>query len=223
MEKVIWFNKYGYFFYLSILFFSFTWFIMLLSPFWKILSAILFLLTNALFNIKNREKSRNIFSKFIDLLSFGIIAFFTLVYTLISVGDKVLAVQLSLLFPPLIFLGNIILNFYGMFKVRKLHLIIVSYILISFFLIILFAYIFFFVSLNEKNALYWSDKAKLNNLLDYIYFSATSYYTSSLGEIQPFGSSRLVMIIETALNYLFHVIILGFLIGNLNDNQKEPL
>ncbi len=224
MQKNIWWNRYSISFYFSTLFLILIWFIFKNTPpSLKIISTIIFLVTYALFKVKNKVKEVGLFLRFIDWLNFGIMTLFTIVYIAISLGDGDIAIGLFILFLFTIFLASIALNITGMFKKPRLFTIIISYFLVSFSFIILCGFIFSLVSVNEKNALFLSDKTKVTLVWDYIYFSATSYYTSSLGEIQPVGLSRLIMIIETALSYLFHVIILGFLIGNLKDNKEKML
>ena len=92
-------------------------------------------------------------------------------------------------------------------------------------MIILFGFIFALIGANESNALIWTNQYSTNNSnnmtsWDHIYFSSTSYYANSVGDIQPLGHSKTLMSIETAISFLFHVVILGFLFSDPNYNKK---
>lgn len=215
-----WLNKYSLFFYFSIIQIIVIWFILDISRKMNIISAILFLVANALHNWMNQDKKTPFFIQFTNWFGFGIMAFFTFGYFLLSVGEIIWAILMLIGGIIAISVASLVMNFIGLFKVRTLIGIIISYTVISFMLVVLSGYLYTIASAYPGNGIIWAASGTTFTSWDYIYFSSSVYYSNALGDIFPLGMSKVIMQVESAFSFVFHIIILGAVISGWGKKKK---
>lgn len=214
-----WLNKYSLFFYFSIVQIIVIWFILDISKPINILSASLFLVANVLYNWNNQDKNTPAFSKFINWFGFGIMAFFTFLYFLLYVGEIIWAILMLIGGIVVILIASLVMNFIGLFKVRTLIGIIISYAVISFMLVVLSGYLYTIASAYPGNGIVWTGSGTTFTSWDYIYFSSSVYYSNALGDIFPLGASKIIMQFESVISFIVHIIVLGYVVSGL-DKKK---
>jgi len=216
-----WLNKYSLFFYFSIVQIVVFWFILDISKTINIVSSILFLVADTLYNVKNQDKKTPSFTKFINWFGFSIMAFFTLVYLALSVGEVTFAVVLLIGGIIAISIASLVMNFKGLFKVRTLIGVTISYAAISFMAVVFFGYLYTIATAYPGNGLIWTGSGTTFAGWDYVYFSSSIYYSNALGDIIPVGASKVMMQIESAFSFVFHIIILGYVISELGKKKSK--
>ncbi|MCK4589060.1 MAG: hypothetical protein KAT77_01360 [Nanoarchaeota archaeon] len=213
-------HKYSIFYYLTASFLILSWFLMDWPKTIKIISSSFFIIAQGLYNCKQIKKDAPLFTKFINWFGFSIMLVFTIVFLALSVGELNIAIWVMLSAFVLMLIGSLVFNFLGLFKNRNLIGIIISYVVISILFIVLFGYFFTLSSAYENNGLIWTNSnTEIGSAWDYVYFSSSTYYTNSVGDIQPLGFSRVIMQTETAISFIFHVIILGFVVSTLRNRK----
>jgi len=220
-------NKPMLYLVLSIIIFSLIWFVFDLSDFFKLLSSLVFLIAYG-YEIFHSKKSNqlNKFIIFVNGVIFFIMGILTIIYLALALGEIIVAVWMLIVTFILIIVGSLVINFLALIKLNKYYITLIMYIFISFLFISLFGFSYSLAG-GYNQGLVWtsinSTKAPLDSALDSMYFSSSVYYSSVAGDIQPVGFSKFLMQLELFLSYLFHVIILGFVIKNtdLRRNKKK--
>lgn len=155
---------------------------------------------------------------FLALLLFLI----TIGYTAMSVGEKGLAVITLLAIFGVSTLWAVLRNLINLWKTKDLEQqsltpVILFYLGTAFSFICFFGFVFSIASAFDGNGIVGAqDKIKLVDTWGIIYFSAATFYSTSLGEYFPLGGSRWIMITESLFSLIVHVIILGIIISNFN-------
>ncbi|VVB75293.1 Uncharacterised protein [Candidatus Tiddalikarchaeum anstoanum] len=83
---------------------------------------------------------------------------------------------------------------------------------------------FFMLSpvLGPNNSLVYEKNQITISSLDYLYFSTSVFVSNALGEIQPQGVSKVIMLIESFLTSLLNIIVVGEIIcGYLDKKAKQ--
>ncbi len=222
-----WVGKYKYslLFYLSMFILVLTWFLIKTTPkSVKIFSALFFTVSQAVYYVKTSDENTLFFTKFIHWLSFGLMFTFTCVYISFSVGDILIAVWFLFIISFVVLISNIVFYYIGLHKSKTIYSIILNYLLFSLLVIVLFGFVFTISTGFDGNGLVY-DKTTTNlfSSWEYVYFSSSIYYSNALGDILPQGYSKLIVQFESVFSYVFHIIILGFLISNFYNKKEENI
>lgn len=221
-KRNVWINKYSLMFYASALLVVLSWFVFNWPKTIRIVAAILFLVTNVLFNTKNKEATPSLFSRFVNWLWFFIMLSFTISYIALSVGDITIAVRLLHATFLIILVGGVVIKLVGIFRSESLLRMVLSYAVLSFNIIVLFGYGFSLLSGLEGQHVAWADSnIEVESAWNYVYFSSSVYYSNLVGDILPLGYSKFLMQFESAVSYIFHIIIIGFIISNMGKRKKR--
>lgn len=212
-----WFSKYKYsiFYYLSAVFVVLSWFVFDFGKTVKIIFSLLFVVTMGLYNIQEFKKKTSLFNRFVEWFNFSIFLIFTVIFIALSVGEVNIAVIITLFafFLMLISVGIFCLIVLFKAKENLIGIIILS-VTISFLIIISFGYIYLLTpSFSESNLIFTNSNKTLGIPWDYVYFSSSAFYGNAVGDIQPIGYNKLIMQIESAISFIFHIIILGALVS----------
>lgn len=221
--KTVWLNRYSIFLYISIISVVLAWFIFESAPTIRIISLLLFLGAIISFNLKNNKiKEMSIFSIFSNWFLIGVLSILSLIYIAISVGDIEIATGLMITSVILMLVSLLVIYSFGLFKTENLLVIILAYLAISFLLIVLFGLGFTTIEgFNKGHLILTASNSSLKSSWDYVYFSSSAFYSNSLGEIVPVGLSKTLMQIESAISYLYHTIIIGFVISAISNKKKR--
>ena len=217
-----WLKWHSIFFYISAILLVITWFIFQSPRTVKVITAVCFVIFQAIFNIKNMYVTKFLFNKVIYWSGFIIMLIATVMYIAISVGEVTIAFWVLVSSFLIIIIGTIILYINRVLKSDTLRWVIFSYIVVSFLVILLFGFIFTFLEGFGIGSLVVSGSPeKIGSFYEDLYFSSSAYYSNSIGDIQPTGYSRLFMQIESALSRLLHVVIIGFVISSFDKGKKR--
>jgi hypothetical protein len=170
------------------------------------------LVWNAISSMKRSDLSlgTKLSNNAVTLLVLGV----TLAYIFVSFGDSV---SVSLLAPSSIFvaIGAVFGQYIGaslgkLLRSKDLPRIILYYLFLAVLIIWVSAFLFSiadggrgFVITSEKIA-----------VVDFFYFSAMNFYSSSLGEYVPVGAmTKILAVLEVVVSFVIHIIILGAVLG----------
>ena len=185
---------------------------------------LILMVSSFLFNIK--VKKRIFIEKIQSWTLFLLILSLTIGYATILSLKTYQATMITFIFLLISFLLMIItpliLHLRNLWKSTSLTISIISYVIISFLFILLFALFFSLSEVPEKSGIFkFKDNEKIEGKIEHIYFSASVYYTNLFGDAVPQGYSKLVMIVELVISYIFHIYLLGIVISKLSDKYKS--
>jgi hypothetical protein len=123
-------------------------------------------------------------------------------------------------------LGFFIISFFILFLLIKSYksiiLIIILYAFTALATIILFGFLFSTFSGLPNHGLYDLNNTKLNDLSSTLYFSSSTFYSISYGDIIPKGNIlRLISQLEALAATIIHVILLGWLVSKYLKKKKK--
>lgn len=85
--------------------------------------------------------------------------------------------------------------------------------------VVIAGFIFTLITPINGTDLVWADSNEsVDSAWDYVYFSSSVYYGNLVGDIYPVGYMKLAMQIESALSFIFHIIVIGYAVGRLKNN-----
>lgn len=213
-------DKYSWSYYISMLFLALSWFVFDWGKTVRIIASAIFFVVYILYNKNHLTKTTPPYTKFINWFGVGIFGVFTVMYIALSVGEVEIAVWVLLVAMVMILVSTLVFNFIGLFKSQTLWGIILSYMVISMLLIVFFGYIFTISSGFPDNGLVWTNSSMpVESPWNFVYFSSSAYYGNAVGDIHPLGFSRGLMQFESAFSFVFHIIILGFIITSIKKNK----
>jgi hypothetical protein len=111
---------------------------------------------------------------------------------------------------------------YNQFTISfKFFVAIILYCALAFNLIVFFAFIYNVSFPLDVNGIIDGNSNKpITNLGSEVFFSATVFYSTTFGSIEPHGLSRIFVIIECVVSAIVHIILLGFIIGSITSQKK---
>jgi hypothetical protein len=212
-----WWNTYSVFFGLSILYLIVTWstflekffsivpYRILLSI--RLITLIFFTVSYYVFMENNVLKHGDRSTLFLMKLILGVSVFFIFIqFVLILFGGKTVFWTVWLLF----LIGIIVIIAFSAFNVWSSKAnpwkLVLSYLIFTMLCIFIFGLLY--DNNIEGHNLVDSNKEAVNGWNSF-YFSAGMYYSSSLGDIFPVGFSKILSIIEVAVSFFFHVVIVS--------------
>lgn len=181
----------------------------------------------ALFFLCFTQLMYNLFTRITDekspkWISFTIISLFTVAYTSALLNELILSAFALHLSFVILFVSSIIIHFLSLWRSKKVFWVMARYLLLSLALIIFFSYAYFVIVAVDNGGLLYSDGKRVSNLGDFVYFSSSVYYSITLGDIFPSsGYLKLGTIIESAISFVVHIIVLGWVIAKINILPKK--
>lgn len=192
----------------------------------RIFMGFVFISIWGLYIIKYSNKKDSLFTKIVDWSLLAFLALMYLVYIFISLNLKNFAVStLYFIYASLIIIFWIIIKskIVNMLKTSDYTKILVSYFIVTLLIITMFCSFYQMYKGDNKNGIIISDnKEILLETKDYVYYSWATYYSMFTGfpnDLKPVGDSRFMMMTEITLSVIFHIIILGAAISNLNNKE----
>jgi hypothetical protein len=109
-------------------------------------------------------------------------------------------------------------------RVIKIIIIIGLYALLSIYIIILFSFLFLVFGSSENNMIKNAcSNSTVTSLVDISFFSGATFYSSALGDMIPYGTSRIIFLIECLISYITHIILLGIVIGQFTKEHDTKI
>lgn len=216
-----WTSRTSLFFYGCNVLLILSWFVFPLFKTLRVISLVLFSIAYFLFIVKDQDKKLPFPIRLIIWIGFIMLLILDITFIAISVDEVGVAVLALLSVFVIIAFAAILINFINLLKTKRLIGIMVSYVIVSFLFIAFFGVIYTFSSSYEGNDLIWSSSGNRvdYSAWDYIYFSSNAYYANSVGDIHPIGLNKFLMQVESALSFLFHLIIIAYVISNLRKKK----
>jgi len=185
------------------------------SNIFRIISLILFIILQLVYNIKIGKKEDKIFNWAYFLIFFV----YLIIYSFLQFGQTKIAVIGFIALPFIGIIGTVLVSWNNLINSKRVRGIIVHYILMAILIILLFSMIFILTGINEKNKIQDSDLRTIKGAGEYIWFSAGNFYTCNFGE-HPYGLSKYISYLEMMISFIFHVIILNWILNNKKLLQK---
>jgi hypothetical protein len=212
-------NKWFLFYLGSVFFFLICWYFVGIKTL-NIISIFAIVLFQFFYNIKVGYK--DFFSKLINWSIFFITFLFSIFYIAVTVNEPNVAFSMVIFALVIFFILPSIIHFRNVWKSESFYEIIIWYPLLSFSLILLFGFIFLISGIFSGNEIKWAiNNSKLDNLWDFVWFSGSVFYSNTFGDIIPFGYSRAIALLEVAVSFFLHVIILGYIISRFSNQRKN--
>lgn len=171
------------------------------------------------------RKEKDIFQKLytsyiliLNLIFFGLyISFVFFKINIVSILFLIIAIGFIFLLTALYSL------FFLKITKRNIYALVANYLYLVFVTVILFGYVFaFFSAFNGQGIVDYKTDSKITELWNYIYFSSTTFYSTTFGDLIPSGwMIKLISQIEVVVSAVIHVIILGDLLSRRLDSQKN--
>lgn len=155
--------------------------------------------------------------------AFTVMAILIYVSALLNEIDRMVILLVSTI--GTIFLGLVWWKYTQLMKEKNLFGVCVTYLLLSFSAVALFSYGYAILGAFPGNELIHSNS--INGTIvddidawDYMFASATIYYTSPFSGLFPTGWSKLVVVTQLAFTFVLHVIVLGYIISRLKKKKN---
>lgn len=103
-------------------------------------------------------------------------------------------------------------------KKRESNILMVSIFYVAFVFSLVWLYTTFYAMLiTEGNRLiFTSNNLPVNEILDFVYFSASNFYASTYGDILPIGNMRFIAISQVLVSFIIHVLVISWLTNTKN-------
>lgn len=149
--------------------------------------------------------------------------FIWLVYLAGLLGDTQISIMFFMILAGIVVGMAIVTSGRDLFKSKTIWKIAISYLSLTTVIIMLFGVVYIYLGSNGNGLIWESGLATNQNVVDKwaYYFSAQVYYSNTLGDILPYGHSRYVIIAESIVSAIFHIIILGFVISTLSQRKVK--
>lgn len=153
---------------------------------------------------------------FFDIFYILIIFIMALTYTAVAVKEPITAFHLIITF---IFVGygglalqTAFIHFDSL-KKNNILFVVFSYIFFVFALIFFFSTLFALLQTDTSKLVFSETNSSVTRLEDFLYFSASNFYSSTYGDILPLGDRmRLIALIQLLCSSLVHVIVISRLV-----------
>jgi hypothetical protein len=194
------------------------------SKTFKICGLFIFSITELLYALKV-SRIGNFISKLLIWTSVFMAFLLAFFYTATAVNELNIAIFLLISITLGIFTLPVIVYLLGLWRSRYLYEILLSYSFLVFFIIVLFGMFYMFVGASTGNEIKYQSNSTMsivpsNKIWDFIYFSGSVFYSSTFGDFVPFGYSRLLAILEVAVSFILHVIVLGSIIPEFSQRRR---
>lgn len=121
-----------------------------------------------------------------------------------------------------VFLASLISSFVAVYNSKTVPVLIITYMIFTCILLSMFGVLYLVVDVFDGNDIKNSFNSTYSmDLLDYVYFSSTMYFSSNYGGFYPVGNlMRLITQFQVAWSFIIHIILLGRVMTRL-ENKKE--
>jgi hypothetical protein len=105
---------------------------------------------------------------------------------------------------------------------KRIFLIILAYVSLVLSIILLFMFLYIFSTAFPPNSLQTSNQnLSINPSSDYLYFSSTTFYSASYGEIYPVGNiMRFLTQLEVSISFILHVIVIAWILSKPENSDS---
>ena len=199
-----------------------------LSHPYKIISLVILVVCQFVYNIKVKYKSG---VDIINWILFGVLVLVSLAYLFASFKDYDMAGIMMLLLIALVLISATSSYIVHLWRIKdsnmqnpiiKLSLIIILYLALSFTMIYTISFFFSVAGIFPSNEVVFTENGnKVTELNDMAFFSGTVYYSSVFGNMIPKGFSVWITLITYALSTIIHIIILGIVVASFVDRNKN--
>lgn len=163
-----------------------------------------------------KGKFENLRQKALSIFSFILMLFSGFSYLAAFTPESYLAIYLLLAAFLIELIGMTYAYCLFLLESKNIWSISLFYSVIAILGIVLFCSLFVIVGISEGNGLRFSnDNARVMDFREILFFAASVFYGNALGNILPVGYSKLLMIVELAISFVFHSIIIGHVINSI--------
>ncbi|MEK6917809.1 MAG: ion channel [Nanoarchaeota archaeon] len=180
----------------------------------RIITLAIFIITD-IFYVLRKKRRDNFFTSWGDWLTILILVAMLVLYLVLSFKSLEFKI-LSLLAFVFVVLAVLVINgFVLLVKSERSFWIILPYIALVSATIVFFGFTFTFSQINYSNG------TLVKNAWDYIYFSSSTFYASTYGDIIPTGAlSKFLTQIEIFFSFIIHIFLVGYILSKPRKSEK---
>lgn len=191
------------------------------SKVFKILALFFAFITQGVYSWFTRPKDGNIgIGEVQKGMLLGILFMLLVTYIAVSTYEIKIAIISVIILVVLMMALPIISNMHNLINSKNLFGLAINYLFFSIGIIILFSLFFAITNGLPESGIVYNSATPVNKTIDFIYYSAQVYHSTTFGDITPLGYSRLISFIELLISFIVHIIIIGYVINRIVNSKS---